>query len=373
MQSIARWLGILGIVTMAQCGDHIIGPPPEPLRHESDEEGSIAHGGELPRSPTRENLDVGKPLPGEAPIPWEHPPYVTVPPLGTGHALFLHPEDHRFRRLKVSTGSAPEALHLELDELSPGEDTRMAMSRDGRWLVAETTRLGCQADPCVAVFPADLSRGERVRVRGRPLRVGASTLAIGAEGRLIVYGASSGPHGSELFSIVRTEAGWSDARDLSAASPFDFNQRPSLSPDSRRVVFDCGQDPSGSENTAICEAAVDGTGFRVLRQPEGISTLHSASYAPDGSLVFERESEAEGKQIWRMSADGADEAPVNASLRDDRTPCVLPGGDILSLFSRRPGNPQGFRELKRMSASGKELGYLLTGVDIGDIGISCGN
>ena len=387
---------VAGLLAVAACGDYILpGTPEPPPRPEAPPlEGEDA--ASPPRPVAGENRDAsgGSSGPRDAspppvvvrdagdtapppPVAWEPPPYGAVTPSGPGHVIYLHP-DGKYRRVEATVGAPIEVLDTALDRLSPGEDTRMNLSRDGAWLVAETSRFGCSTEPCLAVSQSSLAAGELVRIGGQPVRLGGSMMAIGAQGRLIIFGAG-GAHATDLYSTVKTAAGWSEPRVLSAASTYDYNQRPALSPDARKVAFDCGPDPSGGERGAICEVNVDGTGFRVLRTSAGILNLHSPSYAPDGTIVLEHEQkgvgeEVFGEQIYKFDpATTTPEYPLAPTYSNDNSPCVLPNGNIVSLWLQRPGNDDGWHELRMMSPTGTPIGMLAIGYDLVDIGEGCGN
>jgi hypothetical protein len=115
----------------------------------------------------------------------------------------------------------------------------------------------------------------------------------------------------------------------------------------------------------------------------GMSANHHAAYAPDGSIVFEGTWNGGAEQVWRV-APGGDPELVNADKNqehdfvytDDNSPCVLPDGRVVSLWLGRTGSdssgkPSG-HELKVMGANGENAGMLVTGVDVVDIGIGCG-
>jgi hypothetical protein len=57
--------------------------------------------------------------------------------------------------------------------------------------------------------------------------------------------ATSGAHAEDLYATTRTANGWSEAVNLTAASPHGCNHDPAFSPDGSRVTFDCGEDQYG--------------------------------------------------------------------------------------------------------------------------------
>jgi len=372
------------------CGDYVVGPPPEaadPLDLPANVYDEDA-GAPTPENRAERSIDAGRNGDGGADaappvvVPaWEMPPTGVPATTGRGRVLFLHP-DGMFRRVEAVQGGVVENVGAALNRLSPGVDSRMTQSKDGALIVGETTRFGCST-PCLAVFGADLASGGRVTRGGEPIRIGATPPVIAAGGRLIVF-ASAGAHSLDLYSITRPAdptLGWSKARLLTATSPMAWNHRPSLSTDQTKVVFDCGADADGTEATSVCEVGVDGAGFRVVARPAApLTNLHNPSYDADGSIVFEGEGATvingvtgKGERIHRVAAQTPAPTPLAPTYTNDNTPCVLPSGNVVSLWLGRQGNAQGGHELKLMSNKGQFLGMIAQGFDIRDVGLSCGN
>jgi hypothetical protein len=97
--------------------------------------------------------------------------------------------------------------------------------------------------------------------------------------------------------------------------------------------------------------------------------VHSGDFLPDGTIVFEGDWHAE--QIWHRDATGALTTLSPDGVTNDNSPCALPDGRVASLWLGRSGNPQGLHELKVMTTAG-DSDMVITGVDIADIGIGCG-
>jgi hypothetical protein len=162
---------------------------------------------------------------------------------------------------------------------------------------------------------------------------------------------------------------WSTPVLLSATSPYDWNGNPAISDDGSSVLFECGLQPYVDKG--VCEVSVAGDGFRVVVPALESYGTWSPDFAPDGSIVYELETAAEGETVQRIPAGGGPSALVNGAFRNDNSPCVLPDGRIASLWLGREGG-QGFHELKIMNADGSGYFMLRQDLDILDIGLGCG-
>jgi hypothetical protein len=307
------------------------------------------------------------------------PPAQDAPASAEGSITYRLPDGPVYR-IAAQAGAIPQNVSLALNALSSGsEDAWLNTSLDGQWLLLATDRFDaeCVGWPCLAIIAGDLSAGAAVRANGEVIHPeGFSAVASG--GNLIIYPGPGGPHTLDLWAVTRREDGWSAPVLLTANSPYEFNHQPAISQDGRKVVFDGGNQPYGAEGTTICEVGTDGTGFRVVLtpadSPPGFPTtgaLHHPDYAPDGSIVFE--ADWAGEQIWRLPVDAAMPVRVTSQFNNDNSPCVLPDGRIVSLWLNRPGNPEGFHEIKVMAADGSSYLMVLTGVDVADGGIGCGS
>ncbi|HQY62661.1 MAG: hypothetical protein IPQ09_22355 [Myxococcales bacterium] len=307
-------------------------------------------------------VDGGPKPPGDAQVP---------PVSGTGRILYRYAG---YKLIEARAGAAPFDVGSKLATVSPGSDSRMNMGADGSF-VSETTRFGCST-PCLAIFSPTLSSGEKVLPGGAAVRdMRGVTPAVAGGGTIIVHGGR-GTHNTDLYVTRKAGGAWSASTLLTAASTFANNFKPQISPDGLKVVFDCGSDPYGSSGTSICEVNLDAgaTGFRKVIGPEGGPgggrNTHSPSYDRDGSIVFEGEWTRE--QVWRIRGTGAP-TRVNGTYGNDNTPCLLPNGKVASLWLDRSGNPSGVHELKLMNGDGSGMVMLVTGVDIIDTGLGCGN
>ncbi len=304
---------------------------------------------------------------------------VTAPPTATGGHIVYRLSDadggHLYR-LAAQAGAVPEDISAALDDLSPGTDDEfLNISPDGRWLLLSTDRFGCTGWPCLALVTSGLTATEVISANGAVLHAdGFSAVASG--GDLVVYPSGDGPHGSDLWAVTRDGGRWLTPTLLTGDSPYAYNAQPALSADGRRVAFDCGDAPYAGAGTALCEVQTDGSGFRVLLTPDqgpggdDQNALHHPDYTPDGSLIFE--ADWDGEQIWRLPPGGATSPQlVAAQFSNDNSPCVLPDGRIVSLWLERPGG-SGQHEIKVMAADGSASTMVLTGVDVADIGLGCG-
>ena len=309
---------------------------------------------------------------GAGEVPGGAGPKPTLPlPDLNGWVIFtrhLESQD-RIYRVALAPNAAPEDLTARLEGVAPGAEADWGgLSSDGAWFLLATDRFDpdCAGWPCL-VLTQDFATFEVVRSGGQVVHAQYSAVAAG--GGLIVYQNGGGTHDRDLYAIRREGEGWSTPVELTTASPFGQHLHPSLSADGTRVVFACADDPYAG--AALCEAATDGSDFSVRLGGGALgagATLFFPSYAPDGSLVFGGEREAQ--QLWRLAA-GSDQPQVVSALGNDSSPCVLPDGTVVSLWNERPGGT-GAHEIKLMAADGTQYAMLLTGVDVFAVGLGCG-
>jgi hypothetical protein len=312
-------------------------------------------------------------------------------PSGPGHVVFRLPDDH-WHSLLATPGSAPSDLTSTLDQLSPGgTDQGMSLSFDGAFVAVDaTSRFSCSGGGDCAVWArVDGAAGGDVRPGGVAQGVPSGRPAVASGGRVVVYPKTTRANHDDLVAVTKTGDAWGPEVVLTAAMPFDYAHDPSFSPDGTRVAFDCGPSPYQDVATSICEAAVDGSSFRVAVSykdgPYGADggdggdwTTHHPAYAPDGALVFEADwgpDQSHDEQIWRKPPDGAPARVSTDAMPDDNSPCVLPDGRIASLWLGRvepDGAQNALHEIKVMNADGSDPQMILTDVDVVDVGLTCG-
>ena len=286
--------------------------------------------------------------------------------------------DHTVYRLQAASGATPESVSDRLDALSPRRpDEWLNISPDGQWLLMSTERFEpeCAGWACLALAPIDLSSAAVIKTGGSVVRAPTFS-AVASGGNLVVFTSNDGPHTQDLFVTSRQGDGWSSPQLLTGQSPYDYHEYPAISADGTKVIMAANPVAYADEGKLIAEVGVDGQGFRTILTPAQApagrpsgGNLHHPDFAPDGSYVFEADWGAE--QIWRLAAAGAEPTIIGGELNNDNSPCVLTDSRIVTLWLDRPGG-EGFHEIKVMNADGSSYYMALTGVDVHDIGMGCG-
>lgn len=278
-------------------------------------------------------------------------------------------------RIEASEGASAENISTRLDAITAGVgDGAPAVSRNGSWMTLTTERFhpSCNGWACLAIVNADFTAVETPIINGAPLHPEGRT-AISDDGNALVF-FGDGPHAQDLYLTQKSGGVWSTPLLLTSNSPHSFNNLPVLSPDGLTALFDCGPDQYGLAGTGVCRVDLDGSNFQQVIDPDdnplGGGTgfaAHHGDFAPDGSVVFEADWNAE--QLWRVSSPAVPTQIISAHSNDN-SPCVLPNGNVVSLWLGRAGNPDGGHELKLTAADGS-FSVLTPGIDIADVGMSC--
>ncbi len=307
--------------------------------------------------------------------PGEITPEDGTPPAGAGAGWVTYTVGDSVFRIEAVADATPFNVSDALQKKWGGRDEFPAASRDGAWLTMATTRFSpCGDSACLARIRGDLSEGASVLIDGDPIP-NEGRAAISNSGKLIVYALQDGPHQLDLWATREQNGAWSEAWLLTSESTSAYNDRPTLSPDAMKVLFDCGPKPYGGVGVGVCEVGVDGQGLRRLidstDNPVSDTTDNVAKhgdYAADGSIVFE--GSWVGEEVWRLPAGATTPALISNKYNNDNSPCVLPSGSIASLWLNRPQGT-GIHELKIMTADGADYQMPVPNVDVTDIGLSC--
>ena len=287
-------------------------------------------------------------------------------------------------RLKTRLGAVPEDISSKLNKQAPATgDRQLNISPNGKWMVmrAERRDADCFGWDCLLVMNYNLSSVAVIKKPDGGVIHADGFSAISSSGNLVIYPASDGPHALDLWKITRDLSGhWSKPVLLTGASPHPANVHPAIAKNGGKILFDCGPQASDPIDGEICEVGINGKGFRVVLTPQdappGFQTaggLHSADYAPDGSIVFEGNWSADGsndERIWRLPVGGV--AQALGKFHNDNTPCVLPDGYIVSLWLGRQDNTNGAHEPKLMQPNGLAPRMLVKNKDVDDVGLGCG-
>ena len=295
-----------------------------------------------------------------------------------GHIHYTLSDDQHLYRLDVANPTTPQDLTLALNALASGVDEWSNLSPDGNWVLLSSERdfdPECAGWACLVLLPVNFTDSEVLRTPEGIIHPEGFS-AIASDGNLVVYVGGDGPHAQDLYAITRQGSAWSTPLLLTANSTYDAHTQPAIAADGSTILSNCDPDlQDGQEGTAVCEVNSDGTNFHTVIGPEdgpnGTATnaLRHPDYAPDGSIVFE--ADWSGEQIWRLQTDSSTPIQVTNSFNNDNSPCVLPNGDIASLWLDRPDSSGG-HELKIMTADGSDYTLALTDTDVFDLGLGCG-
>lgn len=310
---------------------------------------------------------------GPAPLPrWRSTP---------GTPVFTYSYERRVFRVEARLGAPIEDVSTELERFGGGTmDRWLVPSPNAAFLALATERAPCPVvGECLAILPRDLTMLEPVLAGGEEVAI-VGTPAVSDQGDTIVYPASGGPHGVDLWITRRRTSGWSAPLLLTGASTAPFNNMPALTFDGARVLFDCGRNPypeTGDNDS--CEVRLDGTGFRVLVTPNSMAGNRSTftqfpHEGVDGVLVqgawligaYQPET------IWLLPWGGPPLVAIGRNLTNAVSPCGLQDGRFGALWLTRPDAPAAKHEIVLMERNGSIDGVLTPGIDVTDIGIGCG-
>lgn len=307
-------------------------------------------------------------------------PSCVAPPYGA-HVVYQAQGNNHLFRIDATPGAKPEDISAKLDALGTGSDEFIDVSPDGDWMIVGATRFGCDQS-CLALIGRDACTAQVVMTGGNPVTaIGAAAVASG--GNAIVFPVEKTSARRDLFVIRRSDpTTWTTPINITVGSPGSQNQRPAISADGAKVVFDCGSNPSSGAGTSLCEVGLDGQGLRVVKAADlGVTVtadtyLEHGDYAKDGSLVFEATFN-EPAQIWQLVAGkpralNGDKLPTGElKFGADTSPCVLPDDRVVSTWAFRDP-AKGVHELKITDLAGTKPQLLLADVDVVDNGIGCG-
>ena len=120
-------------------------------------------------------------------------------------------------------------------------------------------------------------------------------------GNLIVYENDGQVHEGDLWAISRSSntGAWTGPVLLTGSSSYQYNYQPAINAAGTKVLFDCTNAPY-SEATSICEVGTDGTGFRVVLTP-----ADSPAVLPDTGELHQPDYAPDGSSHF-MLVTGAD-------------------------------------------------------------------
>ena len=307
-------------------------------------------------------------------------PSCVAPPYGA-HVVYQAQGNNHLFRIDATPGAVPEDISAKLDALGTGSDDFIDVAPDGDWMIIGATRFGCD-QTCLALVGRDACSAQVVVSGGAPVS-SSGPAAVASGGDAIVFPADKTSARRDLFVIRRADAiTWTAPVNLTAASPGAWNQRPAISADGAKVVFDCGTNPSTGAGTSLCEVGLDGQGLKVTKAADlGLAVtaetyVAHGDYAKDGSLVFEATFN-ETAQIWQLVAGkpralNGEQLPTGElKYGADTGPCVLPDDRVVSTWAFRDPT-KGVHELKVTDLAGPKPLLLLADVDVVDNGIGCG-
>ncbi len=272
------------------------------------------------------------------------------------------------RVVEASEAGSATDISAFLSSLDGGSEKWINISPDGEWLLMESSRLHnyCGSWHCLVYGRRDLTQFAAIETTSGDVIHPEGFSAIASDGNLIAAHVRQGGR-DDIVVSQNLGAYWSAPESITFASPSGYNHTPAISSDGQEILFGCGND--------ICSVNIDGTNLTTLispsDKPEGgsWSQIKHADFDPYGNVVFEAEDSAE--RIWTYNRQTGLISSVNSGLTNDNSPCVLPDGQIASLWLNRPGS-SGDHELKVMNSSGSSYVMVIQNTDVGDLGTGCG-
>jgi Tol biopolymer transport system component len=148
------------------------------------------------------------------------------------------------------------------------------------------------------------------------------SFALSSDGRYLAYARA--PYYSNLWSVPVARAGNSgpEAKELTQGGL--IVERPKVSPDGKRIVFNIGREPTAN----LYVMAITGG------QPKQLTFFNSfnvgGAWSPDGKQVAFASNEGGTNRVWVVDVDGGSPRPVSSGqLSDSFELAWAPGRDIL--------------------------------------------
>lgn len=218
----------------------------------------------------------------------------------------------------------------------------VSWSPDGRWLsFTQFTNTGVKMTPTslkldIFVVQSDGTGLQRVTSDAKN-NAGANWAKDGKR----LYFVASIPGQMADRKIYSIKLDGSDVTELRLGP--GPNANPSLSPDGKRLVYNCG--------SQICVADVDGSHVRSLTNDTTLK-FFDPKWSPDGkAIAYYVEKGDQKDQIWTMNADGKNERLLTNNVGHNYYPTWSADGTRLMFSSDRDGT----RALYTMNADGTNI------------------
>ncbi|GAB6140254.1 hypothetical protein JCM14076_09830 [Methylosoma difficile] len=253
-----------------------------------------------------------------------------------------------------------------------GNDDRINVSFNGAWLVFNSERFDpdCAGLACLVVMPSNLSSARIIRqANGLVARAADEKSTINSTGKIVVFPQAGGPHALDLWLVkLGADNTWGDPVLLTGNSPYQYHRMPVYSSKGDKVIFECGN--GGRSNVGLCEVSNSGKDFHTVLQVAGVNLLHP-DYGLNDGIIFTVATETD-RQLAVLNAGTTVPVLVNGNTHFNHSPCVLPKGQVISLWQDSASNPTRGNEIRQISANGATVKMLQTGIDVWDVGIGCG-